>query len=151
MVLGGVQEAAAQAGGGDGAPAVPAAVTYRQSIMQSLSAHQRALRDLLAGNVPHPEHVRGHAEALAGLARMASDIFPEGSLHERSRAKAEIWSDAPAFAERVTAIQSAGTDLAEAARGGDTAAVEAALQSFAQTCGACHSVFRGPALPAAGS
>ena len=118
---------------------------YRQTIMGSLNAHRGALTAILNEDVPHEAHVLGHALSLQQLSVMASDIFPEGSDGEGSRALPEIWSDAAGFGEALSAFQSAADALAEAARAGDMTAVGDAAAGLGRTCGGCHRPFRARA------
>jgi len=115
---------------------------YRQTIMGSLNAHRGALTAILNEDVPHEAHVLGHALTLQQLSVMASDIFPEGSHGEGSRALPDIWNDADGFGEALSAFQSAAEALADAARAGDMAAVGDAAAGLGRTCGGCHRPFR---------
>ena len=118
---------------------------YRQTIMNGLGAHRGALTAILNEDVPHEGHVLGHALSLQQLSVMASDIFPEGSHGDGSRALPDIWEDAAGFGEALSAFQSAADALAEAAREGDVAAVGEAARGFGRTCGGCHRPFRARA------
>lgn len=121
------------------------AMEYRQTIMGSLGAHRGALTAILNEDVPHQGHVLGHALSLQQLSEMASDIFPEGSHGDGSRALPDIWQDAAGFGEALSAFQGAADGLAEAARSGDMAAVGDAAAGFGRTCGGCHRPFRARA------
>lgn len=115
---------------------------YRQTIMGSLNTHRGALTAILNDDVPHEAHVLGHALSLQQLSVMASDIFPEGSDGEGSRALPGIWEDAVGFGEALSAFQGAAEALAEAARAGDMTAVGDAAAGLGRTCGGCHRPFR---------
>lgn len=121
------------------------AMEYRQTIMGSLNAHRGALAAILNEDVPHEAHVLGHALSLQQLSVMASDIFPEGSHGEGSRALPDIWNDAAGFGEALSAFQSAAEALADAARAGDMTAVGDAAAGLGRTCGGCHRPFRARA------
>lgn len=118
------------------------AMEYRQTIMGSLNAHRSALTAILNEDVPHEAHVLGHALTLQQLSVMASDIFPEGSHGEGSRALPDIWNDAGGFGEALSAFQSAAGALADAARAGDMTAVGDAAAGLGRTCGGCHRPYR---------
>ena len=118
---------------------------YRQAIMSSIGAHRGALTAILAEDVPHRGHVLGHALSIQQLSVMASDIFPEGSHGEGSRALPDIWEDAAGFGDALSAFQSAAEGLAEAARSGDMAAVDEAAAGLGRTCGGCHRPYRARA------
>ena len=121
------------------------AMEYRQTIMGSLNTHRGALTAILNEDVPHEAHVLGHALSLQQLSVMASDIFPEGSHGEGSRALPDIWDAAAGFGEALSAFQSAADALAEAARAGDMTAVGDAAAGLGRTCGGCHRPFRARA------
>lgn len=133
---------------------IPAAVSaqeltptqeYRSTVMQSIQRHQGALRAIVRGEVPYGEHAATHAAALHGLALSLSDIFPEGSGGEGTRAKPEIWSDWDTFNARVADIQQATAALMEAVdAGADLAALGEALEGVGPTCAGCHRPFRAP-------
>jgi cytochrome c556 len=55
-----------------------------------------------------------------------------------SRAKPEVWSDAPAFAEAAEAFRSEAAALSEAAARGDADAYGQAFEAFTTACTACH-------------
>lgn len=118
---------------------------YRQSIMGGIAAHRGALTAILNEDVPHQGHVLGHALSIQQLSMMASDIFPEGSHGEGSRALPDIWEDAAGFGEALSAFQSAADGLADAARAGDMATVDEAAASLGRTCGGCHRPYRARA------
>ena len=72
-------------------------------------------------------------------------MFPAGSGPETGvtmTAKAEIWTNASVFAEKVKALQAAVQGLATAAAGGDAAAIGRGRRPIGQACQGCHSEFR---------
>ena len=73
------------------------AVEYRQSLMQGLAAHRSAVTAIVDDEVDYRSHILAHATALRRLAVMATDVFPEGSAGEGSRAMEEIWENADEF------------------------------------------------------
>jgi len=142
LLLGGAAEAAAQGGGG-AAPMTPTA--YRQGIMQHFGANMGALTAARNGAVGSQSHVLARATIIQQLAMMLTDAFPAGSITEGSRALPVIWENSAGFTERVQAIQTAANALVEAARSGNAEQIASAQTGVQQTCGACHTAFRGPA------
>lgn len=142
LLLGGTESAVAQAGGD-----APAIVTLRKALMQSNVQHVNALRALLSGDVNLPLHVLKHTAALEDNGFMLRQLFTEGSTHASSRAMDDIWSNGEEFAARARAFATATENLNAVAQRGFNDQTEAALTAMRQTCGACHSAFRGPARP----
>jgi cytochrome c556 len=114
---------------------------YRQSIMEALDRHNRAIRSIVDGDVDRPNHVVDHAIAVEGLARMLADVFPAGS-GEGTRARDEIWETPGLFSEKVSGLMSTSAALVEAARSGDAEAIVGAAQQVNRSCGGCHQGFR---------
>lgn len=97
-----------------------------------------------------------NAEAAGQAAKVVADIagdlpglFPEGSGPggagiEKTRAKAEIWSDWAGFEEKSQAFQTAAAALVAAANANDLGALKAASAEVGASCKACHQVYRGP-------
>ncbi|CUA84268.1 Cytochrome c556 [Gulbenkiania indica] len=84
------------------------------------------------------------AATLKTLAAEPFKYFPAGSADAKSRAKPEIWSQAPRFAEARTRFLTAVDGLNAAAQTGDRAAIRKAYGEVAQGCKSCHDAFRGP-------
>jgi cytochrome c556 len=85
------------------------------------------------------------AESAAAMAEKAENIaalFPEGSVHPNSRAKAEIWQDWEKFERLAKQLPENAAALAAAARGGSD--VSAASKTLFGTCKSCHDEFRQP-------
>ena len=139
-IVGGVAPAAAQ----DQAEPTPV-MEYQQSVMSGIGAARGAIGAILDDEVPHRGHVLGHALALQQFATMASDIFPQGSAGEGSRARPEIWQDRAEFADALAAFQRAADGLVGAARSGSNATISEAFDTLAGTCGGCHRPFRARA------
>ncbi len=122
-------------------------VEYRQSVMQGLAAHQCAVTQIVDDEVGYRSHILAHATALQRLAVMATDIFPEGSGGDDSRAKDEIWQDADEFREVLKGLQDAASGLLDAVYAGDIGAVEEAVTAVDGSCRNCHRAFvDGPDL-----
>jgi len=74
--------------------------------------------------------------------------FPAGSdsTAGKTRAKAEVWSDAAAFKAATDLAAAASGQLVSAVNSGDAAQITAAVGAMRQACGSCHNAFRGPAV-----
>lgn len=72
------------------------------------------------------------------------DLFPKGSLSEKSRAKAEIWEKWDEFSKLPGTVKKAAQALADAAKANDEAEVNVKLKALGDACNVCHKSFRAP-------
>ncbi len=117
-------------------------LAYRAQVMKALGSHITALFAVLDGEVAYDAHLAGHAAAMAALAEMIPDAFPEGSLGGESRAKPEIWQQWDKFTAAAGNLAAAAGRLEAAARAGDSAAIGAEAGAVGDACGGCHKPFR---------
>ena len=115
---------------------------YRSQVMKALGSHITAVFAVLDGEVSYDAHIAGHAAAMAALAGMITDVFPEGSYGGKSQAKPEIWQQWDKFAAAADTLAAAAGRLEAVARAGDPAAVGAAAGAVGDACGGCHKPFR---------
>ena len=66
-------------------------------------------------------------------------LYPAGTGHAPSEAKAEIWQEPEAFAAASDRLAAAATNLGAAA---DAAEANIAFKAVLESCGACHKRFR---------
>ncbi len=126
------------------ASANEAAVKYRQAVMKALGGHMGSVAAIVKGQVGHKDHLAGHGEAIAAIGAMTKDMFPSDSNNVAgTKALPAVWEKPEDFAKVVAAFETASANFAEAAGGGDMAAVGAALGQLGQSCGGCHKPFRG--------
>jgi cytochrome c556 len=71
-------------------------------------------------------------------------LFPNGSISEKSRAKAEIWEKWDEFTKLPGTVKQAAQALADAAKAKDEAEVDVKLKALGDACNVCHKSFRGP-------
>lgn len=112
----------------------------RHELMEGIGKNAKVIGDAMkSGKL---EGVAPAAEKIEAAAGKVLALFPKGSTHEHSRAKAEIWSDWDKFESITKAMGSSAGELAAAAKaGGD---VPQAAQKMFGTCKACHDSFRLP-------
>ena len=101
--------------------------------------------ELKAGS-PDVAAIQRHAALIARYGPQILSWFPEGSGPEagRTRAKAEIWSDAATFRAAQQRMEQASGAFNRAAQSGDLGAIRAALPELGDSCKNCHDKFRGP-------
>lgn len=123
------------------------AVAERQAIMKSTGASLGAVR--AAAGAGDMAAAKAKAQELSDGFKKFGALFPAGSESPvgKSRAKPEIWTDAAGFKAANDRAIAAADSLLLATGGTDTEAVLAALTSVQQTCGGCHSAYRGPPVP----
>jgi cytochrome c556 len=112
----------------------------RHQLMEEIGDHAKAINDTLKkGGV---EGVADNADAIAAKAKKITALFPEGSAHEKSRAKAEIWKNWAEFEKLAGALHDKAAALAATARAGS--GVREAGQAMFGNCKSCHDEFRVP-------
>jgi len=114
------------------------AADYRHHTMEAIGGHTTAVFDILQGKVPHGDHLAVHASAIADMAAIAHTLFPEGSMG--GNAKAAIWEQPEAFAERMQAFQDAAPAFRDAIVGGGD--IGAAAQALGGACKGCHDHYK---------
>ena len=117
-------------------------IAYRKAVMEAIGGHIKASAAIVKGQVPHGEHLKGHAHALAELAKISESIFPKGSGEGKTGAKAEIWDNPEDFKKVVTGFETATAAFAKASESGDMKTAAAAFGDVANSCKACHSKYR---------
>ncbi len=121
---------------------VEALVDHRQGVMRAVSGHMAATAAILFDGVPFENQLDVHGAALSGLLDDIPALFPEGSEHEESDARPEIWQDAGTFSDRSQTTTDAAAAFAEAVQGGDQGQMIQAFSALGDSCGACHEDFR---------
>lgn len=113
---------------------------YRHDVMEAIGGHFGAIVKIVRGEVKREEHLSTHVDALAGLAALTQDLFPEGS--GGGEALPVIWEEPEAFAEKVTAFQEAAASMKSVLDGGDMDAFRGAVFGVGRTCKGCHDDYR---------
>lgn len=120
-------------------------INYRQKVMKAIGGHMGAAASIIKGEGGAAGDLKGHAHALAELAKVTQHIFPTGSGQSagKTAAKDEIWKDAAAFAKVQNGFVTLAAAFAKAADGGDMGAAGKALGALGKGgCGACHKPYR---------
>jgi cytochrome c556 len=144
------QAASAQnvANGSAGATDVAAVMHARHEHYEAMGKAMKGIGDQLKSGSPDLAGVRRNAAVIAGYGPQLLTWFPEGSgpAAGRTRAKAEIWSDAATFRQRAQAFEAQANNFNRVVQGTDVAAMRAAHGELGKTCKDCHDRFRGPEL-----
>ena len=115
-------------------------IEQRQKLMKGQSAASKAIK----GAVEAKDYatVEAKAKDLMGSADKIVEHFPKGSTAGKTKAKPEIWDKWDDFGQRAKGLRKAASELADAAKGGDGAAVDVKVKAISDACGACHKPFR---------
>ena len=118
-------------------------VTERQRLMKLQGANMEILRaKIRVGNF---DAIPVNVETLVVTSQQIPQLFPEGSLSDKSRAKPAIWEKWSEFEGYASSLQTQAMKVADLARTKDKAGTLAAVAEMGRsTCVACHDAFRGP-------
>lgn len=128
---------------------ITAAQAYdiRHERYEEMGDSLKAINRELKGDAPDVARVQREAATLATLAEQIPFWFPAGSgpdVHAKSRAKAEVWSDAEGFRRAHDGYLQQAQNFRRIADSGDVAQMRAAVQPLGKSCGNCHDDYRGP-------
>lgn len=141
------EDAAANvANGSAGAVDIAAVMHARHEHYEEMGKAMKGIGDQLKSDSPDLAAVRRNAATIAQYGPQVLTWFPQGSGPEagRTRAKAEIWSDAATFRQRAQQFEAQAANFSRVAGGADVAAIRAAHGELGKTCKDCHDRFRGP-------
>lgn len=119
----------------------------RHDHYEEMGRAMKGINDQLKSGSPDVAAIQRHAALIAGYGPRILSWFPEGSGPEtgrRTRAKAEIWTDAATFRAAAQRLERVSAEFSRTAQGGDVAAIRAALPALRNSCSNCHDRFRGP-------
>ena len=118
-------------------------VKQRQAAMTLQGKYFGPLAGMASGKVPYnAETVARNAAYLDVLNKMPWDGFHENTKDIKSRALPEVFTDGAKFKDATTHTQGAVAQLVKVSKGGDEAAVKAAINDVNKSCGGCHDSFR---------
>ena len=97
----------------------------------------------------NPQQVQAAANAIAaiansGMSAMYGPDTVEGTGWKPTRLRPEFFQDMARTGEIASNFIAQANALAEAAEGGDQAAIATQFRATADSCGACHRPFRAP-------
>jgi len=115
-------------------------IEQRQELMQSNAKAAKALK--AAVEAKDYATIEAKARDIMGNEAKIFGLFPKGSTTGKTKATAAIWEKSDEFAKDSKALQRAASELADAAKAGDDAAVTTKVKALGEACGACHKAFR---------
>jgi cytochrome c556 len=118
-------------------------VKQRQAAMTLQGKYFGPLAGMAQGKVPFDANVVArNAGFLEALSKMPWDGFDASTQNEKSQALPEIWKDPAKYKAAQELLQTETAKLAAAAKGGNEAAIKAAIGDVGKSCGGCHNSFR---------
>lgn len=114
---------------------------YRHDVMEAIGGHMGAMVVILKNQI-HTNDLVLHANGLAALADIAPEVFPEGSLTEKSKALPDVWENPEDFDVAMTRFVEAAEGMANAAADGEMAAIGAAMKELGGSCKGCHDDYK---------
>lgn len=115
----------------------------RKSAMVLQGKYFNPVLAMAMGGVPYDAAIaKRNADYLAVLTQLAWDDFqPHTVGGANTRAKEDIYKDAPKFKGRIDAFQADVKKLATAAQAGDQVGVTASAKAVGSSCNSCHEAF----------
>jgi cytochrome c556 len=115
-------------------------IEKRQKLMKSNSADAKAIK--AAAESKDYATIQTKAKDIMGNAEKIVAAFPKGSTVGKTKAKPEIWEKPDEFAKNPKALSKAASELADAAKAKDDAAIAVKVKALGEVCGNCHKNFR---------
>jgi cytochrome c556 len=119
-------------------------VKDRQAHMKQIGGAMKGLYDTLNGD-KDPAKLKSYAANINGLAGKVPGLFPAGSgpsSGEKTKAKAEIWTDPAGFKAAAGEFAAQAAKLNAAAQTGDADKVQAGFMAVRATCKGCHDKYQ---------
>jgi cytochrome c556 len=118
-------------------------VKQRQAAMTLQGKYLGPIGAMMKGAAPYNADVVAiNATYLENLARMPWDGFDPSTKGEKSKTKAEAFTDTAKFRAAADLLETETAKLGAAARAKNEAGVRAAFGGVAKACGGCHDAFR---------
>jgi cytochrome c556 len=115
-------------------------IEKRQKAMKGNSADAKAIKTAVESK--DYATIEMKAKDIMGTAEKIPSLFPKGSTTGKTKAKAEIWEKDDEFAKKAKNLGKAASELADAAKTKDDAAVGVKVKALSEACGNCHKAFR---------
>lgn len=112
---------------------------------RALGAAYKNTNDALRSDAPDGVAIRRAAATISTTAHHQYHWFPRGTgaeSRQRTKARAEIWTNAPAFRTAQDAFAAQAAIFSRAAAARDMAAIRLEARKLGGTCKQCHDQFR---------
>jgi cytochrome c556 len=121
------------------------AVGVRVNGYRETGAAFKTLNDQLKSDTPIKIMLRTSARRIVETARDQYGYFPQGSgkeTGEKTKAKAEIWSDPAGFKAVQDNFQKQAALMSQAVDAGDVGQMKTQAHALGEACAACHNKYR---------
>jgi cytochrome c556 len=119
------------------------AIKYRKAGMTMMSRHFGIVAGMAAGKIPFDAKAAAdNAEIAAFLSKLPFAGFVPGTDKGETKAEPKIWTETDKFNAAASKMQEEMAKLNVAAKGGDIAAIKAAVGETGKSCKACHDNYR---------
>jgi cytochrome c556 len=119
-------------------------IDKRKSLMKANNADVKAIGK--AAEEKDYATVEAKAKEIMGNMDKVVDLFPKGSISEKSRAHPDIWEKTDEFKKNATKVRQAAEALSKAAAAKNEAEVNVKVKELGNVregaCGNCHKAFR---------
>jgi cytochrome c556 len=112
----------------------------RQALMKSNSANAKAIK--AAVEAKDYATIETKAKEIMGNADKIVGLFPKGSDTGKTKATPAIWDKPDEFAKDAKSLSKAASELANAAKAKDDAAIAVKVKALGNACNTCHKAFR---------
>ena len=112
----------------------------RQALMKSNSADAKAIK--AAVEAKDYATIETKAKEIMGNADKIVGLFPKGSDTGKTKATPAIWDKPDEFAKDAKSLSKAASELADAAKAKDDAAIAVKVKALGNACNTCHKAFR---------
>lgn len=115
-------------------------IEKRQKLMKANGADAKAIKAAVEQKDYATVEVK--AKDIMSNGDKILDLFPPGSTSDKSRALPAIWEKWDEFSKNPAKVKKAASEVAEAAKAKDDAALGAKVKALGDACGGCHKNFR---------
>jgi cytochrome c556 len=117
------------------------AIKYRQSVYSVMGTHFGRIGAVVKGEVPYnKDDIAKNAAIVTTLSTLPWQAYGPGT--EGGKAQPAIWTEATKFKAGSEKMQTAVTELNQAAQSGNLENIKKAFSAAGQTCKACHDDFK---------
>ncbi len=118
------------------------AIAFRTYMMENIGDNAKEMNDKIkAGKIAT---AKVNAQAIALHATRITELFPQGSTSETSKAKPEIWQKWDEFVKAADTLKTEADQLVVTIAEGKGDAVDAQKKKVFGACKSCHDTFRKP-------
>jgi cytochrome c556 len=131
-------------GSGNAHEGAKGVVNQRMDLMTGINKNMKTITDMARGKTPFKASVIAKAATdTSKRAAHAPRLFPAGSLHKPSEARAEIWRNWSRFEQLAKVLESGANNLGRIASSATKQEdIASPSRDFSKVCRSCHERFR---------